>query len=159
MIIISHRGNLDGPNPTLENSPNAIEQALAMGFHVEVDMWGDELGNIFLGHDNPCYPITGEFLARDKIWVHCKNSLALGLAYKYNLHYFWHQDDDFTITSKQIVWAYPGKQFSTNIFEMPEKQIKVVNVMPEQQIDDEIIRDDDYYAICTDYPTNYIKQI
>ena len=28
---------------------------------------------------------------------------------KMNCHYFWHQEDDYTITSKGIIWAYPGK--------------------------------------------------
>ena len=39
MILISHRGNIDGPNPKLENSPEYIQLAMEKGFDVEVDVW------------------------------------------------------------------------------------------------------------------------
>ena len=38
MIFISHRGNLSGPNPKLENSINYINEALKK-FDVEIDLW------------------------------------------------------------------------------------------------------------------------
>jgi hypothetical protein len=40
MILIAHRGNLDGPNPSMENHPDYIDAAINAGFHVEVDLWG-----------------------------------------------------------------------------------------------------------------------
>ncbi len=36
--IISHRGNLDGPIPERENSPDYIDQAIKWGFVVEIDI-------------------------------------------------------------------------------------------------------------------------
>jgi hypothetical protein len=39
MRIIAHRGNLDGPDPTRENSPIYVMAALAAGVDVEVDLW------------------------------------------------------------------------------------------------------------------------
>ena len=38
MFIISHRGNLQGPDLTQENKPEYIDGALAKGFDVEVDV-------------------------------------------------------------------------------------------------------------------------
>lgn len=38
MQIIAHRALLQGPNPSLENSPTAIEIAINQGFMVEVDI-------------------------------------------------------------------------------------------------------------------------
>ena len=38
MILISHRGNLEGKNPEKENSPIYVLQALSKGFDVEVDI-------------------------------------------------------------------------------------------------------------------------
>ena len=29
---------------------------------------------------------------------------------KIKAHYFWHQNDDYTITSKGFIWTYPGKK-------------------------------------------------
>ena len=39
MILIAHRGNMDGPNPPQENDPSYILHTLECGFHVEIDLW------------------------------------------------------------------------------------------------------------------------
>jgi hypothetical protein len=37
------------------------------------------------------------------------------------LNYFFHQEDDITLTSKGYIWAYPGKQpIKNSIAVMPE---------------------------------------
>ena len=39
-----------------------------------------------------------------------------------NAHYFWHQEDDYTITSKGYIWTYPSKKLLPNsICVLPEK--------------------------------------
>ena len=42
MILISHRGNINGPNPEMENDPRYIENTLGKGFNVEVDVWSND---------------------------------------------------------------------------------------------------------------------
>ena len=50
-----------------------------------------------------------------------QNTEALYEMSKMNCHYFWHQEDDYTITSKGIIWAYPGKKLTNNsICVLPE---------------------------------------
>ena len=49
--IISHRGNLIGVKPECENNPTYIDQAIAEGFDVEIDVWFID-GEFFLGHDS-----------------------------------------------------------------------------------------------------------
>ena len=39
MKIISHRGNLTGPDPKQENKPSQILKVLEKGYEVEVDVW------------------------------------------------------------------------------------------------------------------------
>ena len=39
MKLISHRGNLEGPNPERENHPDYIYGALQAGYDVEIDVW------------------------------------------------------------------------------------------------------------------------
>ena len=39
MILISHRGNTNGPNPEMENRPDYINAAANEGYDVEVDVW------------------------------------------------------------------------------------------------------------------------
>lgn len=112
MLLISHRGNLNGPKPELENRESYIEAALLAGFDVETDLWGDDNGQIYLGHDRPTYKTSWEFLTahKEKLWVHCKNLKALDfIAKQSGFNYFWHQTDDYTLTSKGYIWTYPGK--------------------------------------------------
>ena len=65
MIYISHRGNLTGKNPELENSPVYIYQAIDKGFDVEIDLRYDTLNKkLYLGHDEPQYPTTWFWIVR-----------------------------------------------------------------------------------------------
>ena len=56
MIYIAHRGNINGKQLDLENSPKYINRAIELGYHVEVDVWYND--GFFLGHDNPKYKIN-----------------------------------------------------------------------------------------------------
>lgn len=110
MIFISHRGNIDGPNEESENNPSYIDLAIDEGFDVEIDLWmvGSKL---YLGHDEPDIKIDENFLLdrESVLWVHCKNGAALDFAANNYLNCFFHDTDDYTITSAGFVWAYPGK--------------------------------------------------
>ena len=63
MKLIAHRGNVNGPDPLTENTPEKIESAIAAGYDVEIDIWYDEEGKLWLGHDEPTYEITWWWLA------------------------------------------------------------------------------------------------
>lgn len=120
MYLISHRGNIFGIQKESENNPNYIDNALKEGFDVEIDV-RYENNKFFLGHDYPQYEIDKNFLLNDKIWCHAKTDEALFELKKINAHYFWHQEDDYTITSKGFIWTYPGKKlFSKSICVLPE---------------------------------------
>lgn len=107
MKIISHRGNLIGPNPTTENSPSQINKALSLGFEVEVDLWKDK-DILHLGHDGPAYEVSLNFIEQQRIWIHAKNLEAVEFLSKSNLHWFWHDQDKMTLTSNGYIWSYPG---------------------------------------------------
>ena len=120
MYLISHRGNINGVQKEQENKPEYINRALEKGFDVEIDVRFSN-GKFFLGHDYDQYEIDHKFLSNKKIWCHAKTSEALYALYEINAHYFWHQDDDYTITSKGYIWTYPGKKlFSKSICVLPE---------------------------------------
>lgn len=114
MIKIAHRGNISGPSHR-ENQADYILEAISAGYDVEVDLWmvSDRL---WLGHDGPEYLTSESFLLDigHAAWIHCKNLDAL---YFLNttfpqLNYFWHQEDDYTLTSQGYIWAYPGKEIT-----------------------------------------------
>jgi hypothetical protein len=127
MKFISHRGNIDGKIPELENSPQYILEAINLGFEVEIDIWIKD-NTLYLGHDMPQYAININWLSlrKDKIWIHCKNINAL--LYFFTLdpeardfNYFWHQSDLITLTSKNYIWAFPGNQpINNSIAVLPE---------------------------------------
>jgi len=145
MKIISHRGNLIGPNPTRENSIDYIEEAISAGFDVEIDLRVED-NECYLGHDDPQYIVTQYWLSQyiDKLWIHCKNIEAL--YYFVNntdgYNYFWHQQDDFTLTSRKYIWTYPRKSYT---------EYSVV-VMPEwDDVNWNKLRSINCFGICTDF--------
>lgn len=122
MILISHRGNINGKNVEMENHPSYIDEAIRLGFDVEVDMWWVD-GRTYLGHDEPQYEVDDIWLTEriDKLWIHCKNVELLYWIRTTILHYFWHEEDTLTLTSKGYMWVYPGKQpIVGSIAVMPE---------------------------------------
>jgi len=146
MKFIAHRGNINGMNPDLENSPNYIEQTIDKGFEVEIDIWKTN-NKIYLGHDKPEYEIGLDFLLkhRNHIWCHAKNIYALEYLLKHKLHTFWHQKDDYTITSKGYIWAYPGF-IANGILVMPENIINTETMLENK---------DKIQGICSDYVQQY----
>src|SRR6266481_5970705 len=51
MIILAHRGNLEGPNPAAENSLAAMRRALELGSGVETDLRRAPDGKFYIAHD------------------------------------------------------------------------------------------------------------
>lgn len=123
MILISHRGNTDGKVPERENHPDYIDEAIALGYDVEVDLWSIE-GVLLLGHDKPQYGISQQWLNErvNKIWIHCKNIEAMEWMDSITgFLYFWHEEDTVALTTFGHIWAYPGKQpINNSIAVMPE---------------------------------------
>ncbi len=139
MILISHRGNLNGVIVERENSIDYVEEALSQGFDVEIDVW-DIFGSYFLGHDEPKYLVKKDFLKIDGLWCHAKNIQGLYSMLEDNIHCFWHQEDDVTLTSKGYMWTYPGKELTMNS----------IAVLPEEEIEVEVA------GICSDYVVRLI---
>jgi hypothetical protein len=120
MILISHRGNINGRNIEKENHPDYIDETIKLGYDVEIDIWFIN-GKFWLGHDKPQYKIDHTFLMNKKLWCHAKNLEALLEMKNYIIHYFWHENDTVTLTSEGYIWAHPGKQpIKNSIAVMPE---------------------------------------
>lgn len=146
MLIIAHRGLLDGPSQFLENTPEQIDYALKLGFDAEIDLHIND-GKYFLGHDEPQYEIDLSWLLEreEYLWIHCKNIEALLTMRKTFTNFFWHENDTVTLTSKCFIWAYPGKQPIKNS----------IAVLPELNNDPVT----DCFGICTDHAIKYKKML
>jgi hypothetical protein len=148
MLIIAHRGNVSGPNEA-ENSPKHIDAALSLGYDAEVDVHVEN-NHVFLGHDCATYPVDLDWLTsrKSRLWIHCKNFNALRLLSKTNLHYFYHTNDDYTITSLGYIWTYPGQRLGDNfILVMPESVSIASNPYAT-----------DCFAVCTDFSNDWNKK-
>lgn len=104
--IISHRGNVEGSD-RVENTWAAISNALSLGFDIEIDVWLVD-GKFRLGHDEPGDEVDGEWLKDGRLWCHAKNMEALVEMLKCGIHCFWHEEDRCTLTSRGLIWCYPG---------------------------------------------------
>jgi hypothetical protein len=141
MLVIAHRGNLNGPDPLTENRENTISHAILLGFDCEIDVWKVN-GGLWLGHDGPEYETSIDFLSKysSSLWVHCKNLDAL-IELKDRFNCFFHDKDTYTLTSKGYIWG--------NI-DSPMRQ-ETIQVMPEKSktVHSECM------GVCTDYPFKY----
>jgi len=147
MIFIAHRGLITGPDIEKENKVATIDFAIKEGFDVEVDLWVLD-NKLYFGHDlKDIEKISFEYISERKksLWIHAKNSEALRLLSmldeKEGLHFFWHQEDNYTLTSKNIPWIYPGCQA------MPTGII----VLPELVMDTNNIKNMTVKGVCSDY--------
>lgn len=117
MYFISHRGNINGKNPNLENTYDYIVEALLLGYDVEIDLWNIN-GDFYLGHDYPSYHVNLNDIIKhkNKLWVHCKNNDCMSILNqkKIDLNYFWHESDSMTMTSKNFLWLKENEKIISN---------------------------------------------
>ncbi len=141
MILISHRGNITGPNKLMENTLEHINNSL-LNYDCEIDVHYIE-NCLFIGHDTPDQKVDLAWLEdrKSKLWIHCKNLTALSFFNYTDFNYFWHENDKATLTSKGYIWAFPGNQPINNS----------IAVMPEKY-NDEVIS---CAGVCSDYIEKY----
>lgn len=140
MKIISHRGNIDGKKSELENNPDHIKQLLISNYEIEIDVWFLKDRGYFLGHDEPTYQTNKKILKHKNLWCHAKNLDAVEQMAVDKIHYFWHENDKMTLTSRGIPWCFPGTFLNNGV------TVMLRNDKPTQ----------DVYGICTDYPSLFV---
>ena len=161
MIIYSHRGNLNGKNVELENTPGYIDKAISSGFSVEVDVWRVEK-KFFLGHDKPVAEISYEWLQhrRNKLLVHAKNFEAFSaltfqcLNRDKELAVFFHENDKYALVHncrnshgiliEGIIWAHCLDEVNSKSIIPLLSSEDLSNHFPKRQV----------WGICSDYVAN-----
>ena len=138
-MIISHRGNLLGPQPCAENKPDYIEAAHDAVGQVEIDVWWKD-GGFWLGHDAPQFCVGLSWLQQPWLWCHAKNVEAMERLLASDTHCFWHQDDLLTITSKGIPWCRPSVYMSKGITVLDTSEFPRRDVL----------------GYCSDYASHYL---
>jgi hypothetical protein len=142
MILISHRGNVEGPNSTFENHPTRINDALGRGYDCEVDIRIID-NKIYLGHDEPTHLISIGWLhkRRDRLWIHCKDLKTFSKfnTFYRNFNYFFHDSDLGVLTSLSYIWSV--NNVKNGILVMPES----FNTKPNKYT----------LGVCSDYIQSY----
>ena len=90
---------------------------------------------------------VSNYLKNDKLWCHAKNIEALNkMSSHSDIHCFWHQEDDVTLTSRNFLWTYSGKKLTENsVAVLPElNNDNALTMLPKKLI-----------GICSDYIVNY----
>ena len=148
--FIAHRANINGNNEN-ENSPNKIESSISLGYDCEIDIFVLN-GDLYTGHDYAEYDINKSFLDkhRNNLWIHTKNIAAF--EYMNNLdnsyNYFWHMNDEYTLTSKNFIWGNINSPIIYNsICVMPELSTHTYDDLKK------------CYGICTDNVELYKEKI
>jgi hypothetical protein len=139
MILISHRGNLNGRIPKLENGEKYCQEAIDAGYNVEIDVWYTDTW--WTGHDRPQYRVDPDFFLKKEVWCHAKNIQALHKLQELKAHCFWHQRDAVSLTTRGYLWTYPLEALTP----------KSICILPELQK----VQDYNCAGICSDYITNY----
>ena len=141
MRFIAHRGNIKGINKKKENTIDYINAAIDEGFDVEIDVYFYK-NKFWLGHDEPEHIIKNlKLIKSNKVWSHAKNiEAAFNLLKIKSSNFFWHQNDDITLTSKNFIWTYPNKKLTS----------KSICVLPELQKNIKINELKKIYGICSD---------
>ena len=141
MILISHRGNINGVNSKKENTKSYIQEAINLGYDVEVDIRcvNDEF---LFGHDSGQYHVELQWLLdrKDKLWVHCKNFESLSELIDTDIRVFYHQKEEYTIISDGHIWAHNINNINDKCIIPLLSHTNLVNWNPT-----------DVYGICSDY--------
>ena len=140
MKIIAHRGLMVGPNPEHENQPDTLDEALSHGLDVEVDVRLIK-GELLIGHDDATHVCPTWLYDDTRVWFHAKNTDALVYLNTRGKRVFYHTEEDVVMTSKNELWALPGKGFAGSYIILPERYGYEV---PEGAL-----------GVCTDYSLKY----
>jgi len=138
MRLVSNRGNTTGPNPMRENSPAYILETLQKGFYVKIDVTVvDKV--IFLG---AYFTVNLDFIQNEKIICQASDGLTLHFLMSNQIHCFFQQKDNYSITTQGWIWTYPENILTPlSICVMPEWFLKDVQEASKLKC----------YGICSNY--------
>jgi hypothetical protein len=147
MILISHRGNINGKIPEYENNPDYVDSAINLGYDVEIDIRMIN-GELFLGHDTPDTKISLNWL-EDKskhLWIHTKNFEAMDFLIDFEwAKIFYHQQEAHTIINNtNLIWSHNLIEANTKSI-IPLLSLNDISKWEKKEV----------YGICSDYIKNF----
>lgn len=115
MNILSHRGNLFGKEPSVENTLAQMQRALGLGFGLETDIRWDSDRGFYISHDPMPFTAAGDAVRHAELWRrHPDQLVALNikeLGYEQRLVDFLDQTDTASrvfLFDMELLEAKPG---------------------------------------------------
>jgi hypothetical protein len=107
LILISHRGNLDGSDPAHENTPDYLHVALHAGYAVccHVILYH---GAFFLPTAAGHYKLPYAMLSNPKVWFLADDAVTLSALCDVNAHAV-PLNSQVALTSVHYLWCAPGE--------------------------------------------------
>lgn len=130
MLLISHRGNINGTDSDNENTISYLKTALRNNFLVETDIIYYKQ-KYYFGHcrdsikEEICLDFLNENL--DKMLLHCKDIESLNFIKSFNkFNYFFHERESYALTSFKWLISHSSNyeeklDIKDTIIMLPEK--------------------------------------
>lgn len=143
-IIISHLGNIDGRRPEFENTPDYVNKALKLGWHVCVDV-AFRNGGFILPTQRGFYPCPPAFFSKQRVWSRASDAETIDALCNINAHCFLVSQDFMSMTSAQFIWTLPPHSLSS----------RSIAVYPELA-DPDWLDNFEPAGLCSNEPARYI---
>ena len=153
MKLISYRGNINGPNPELENTVPYVNDAISEGYVVAVDVWLVD-GKLYLCTTRPHIASTSRskgyragapyhetdesYLENNMILVRARTPDTLARLAKSGRVHCFHTDKQSAVTSQGLLWT-TGNVTGPNVLRV---SLEGDSISP-------------CYAVCSNYIRNY----
>lgn len=141
MIIIAHRGNIDGPD-SCNHDLKKIADGIGQGYYMELDLWKID-GNFYFGHDTPEKLICLDDFDHPKVFFHLKNLFLPRLKFA---DAFSIDHDNFVLTLRGRLWCNYGAGFAENSVVCAPELVK-----SEEPLENFLRSHQKAWGICTDY--------
>ena len=105
LILIAHRGNIDGRVEDKENTPGYLESALKAGYNVSCDV-GMLHGAFVLPTPGGYHKLPYAFLSNPRMWFRTADPVTLDALCAANAHAV-PASVDVTLTSVHYLWCMP----------------------------------------------------
>lgn len=156
MLIISHRGNVNGPVSQCER--DHVENALLSGFDVEVDVRSN-MWRLYVGHDEALYELPREWVRTDiasRLWFHAKDRRCHDALALVGHRVFMHEDEPYgSVVPDGLAWIHPR----SNNIEIPPKIVAysvLLDIEGHPRVDRSKLSTLPY-AVCTDWCYEWVE--
>ena len=146
MLLISNKGNIEGENLDLENTPDYIESTINQGYNVKIDLKYKN-DKLYLGEITSDTEVEWSWLLKwsDYLWINCRDTKTLSffLENGQKFNFFYNYLDLVTMTSKGFAWSVENPDSKGTIVYDIDNDLNPIDVL----------------GVCSNWVSKWSKQI